>query len=143
MARSLRRWSAASGRERHAGKAVHYSKLSAQQAEAQSAFAEAAAQYDNCLTVLSTADGASPEEEAPLLVAHGVAARNAGDNRAGYRSLMRAIDLYRGQDDPSGLGSATIEALGMFCRRIGRWSCCGGLWPPAIGWSRALRRGCT
>ena len=100
--------------ERHAGKAVRYSKLSAQQAEAQSAFAEAAAHYDNCLTVLSTADGASPEEEAPLLVSHGVAARNAGDNRAGYRSLMRAIDLYRGQDELSSLGSATIEVLGMF-----------------------------
>jgi class 3 adenylate cyclase len=96
---------------RHAAKAVHYSKLAAQQAEAQFAWDEAAKHYEDCLTLVSDAEDNLGEDEATLLTTLGTCARNAGDYRASWRSLMRAMTVYRQRDDGPGMAKATLELL--------------------------------
>jgi class 3 adenylate cyclase len=96
---------------RHAEKAVRYSKLAAQQAEALFAWAEAAKHYEDCLTLVSEAEGVLGEDEAALLTSLGACARNAGDYRDAWRSLMRAITVYRMRGDAPGMARATLDAL--------------------------------
>jgi class 3 adenylate cyclase len=96
---------------RHAAKAVHYSKLAAQQAEAQFAWDEAAKHYEDCLTLVSEAEDGLGEDEATLLTTLGTCARNGGDLRGSWRSLMRAITVNRERGDASGIARATLEAL--------------------------------
>jgi class 3 adenylate cyclase len=96
---------------RHAAKAVRYSKLAAQQAEAQSAWDEAVKHYEDCLTLVSEAEDRLGEDESELLTSMGSCARNAGDYRAAWRSLMRAITVYRQRGDGAGIARATLEAL--------------------------------
>ncbi|MCH8162441.1 MAG: hypothetical protein IIB88_11190, partial [Chloroflexi bacterium] len=96
---------------RHAEKAVHYSKLAAGQAEEQAAWDVAAKHYEHCLTLVSEAEDKLGEDEAALLTQHGVCARNTGDYRACWRSLMRARTLYQERGEPAGLAQATLEAL--------------------------------
>jgi eukaryotic-like serine/threonine-protein kinase len=98
---------------RHAAKAVHYAKLAAQQAEAQFAWDDAATHYEHCLTLIGDAADGLGEDEAALLVAMGICARNGGSPRPAWRSLMRAITLYRERDDGAGAARATLEALGI------------------------------
>jgi class 3 adenylate cyclase len=95
---------------RHAAKAVRYSKLAAQQAEAQSAWDEAVKHYEDCLTLVSEAEDRLGEDESALLTSMGTCARNAGDYRAAWRSLMRAITVNRQRGDGAGVARATLEA---------------------------------
>ncbi|MHB8575488.1 MAG: protein kinase domain-containing protein, partial [Dehalococcoidia bacterium] len=96
---------------RHAGKAVRYGKLAAQQAEAATAWAEAARQYERCLALVSEADDRLGEDEAALYTAAGRCCRNAGDYRPAWRNLMRAITVCRGRGDGAGMARATLEAV--------------------------------
>lgn len=94
----------------HGAKAVHYSQVAARQAETQSAWAEAAHHYENCLTLVSEAPSEYDEDEASLLFAHGHASILHADVRAGWRSLMRARDLARAAGDLDTLVEATLTA---------------------------------
>ncbi len=96
---------------RHAAKAVRYSKLAAQQAEAQFGWDEAAKHYEDCLTLVTEAEDKLGEDEASLLTAIGTCARNDGDYRGAWRALMRAITVYRQNGDAAGVARATLEAL--------------------------------
>jgi hypothetical protein len=66
---------------RHAARAVRYSKLAAQQAEAQSAWDVAARHYEHCLTHVTDGGDALGEDEAGLLTAMGRCARDDGQQR--------------------------------------------------------------
>jgi tetratricopeptide (TPR) repeat protein len=95
---------------RHAEKAMHYSKLAAEQAEAQYGWDEAARHYEDCLTLLGSGDAGPKAEEAELLIALGICARNAGNYRTAWRSLMRAIDLCKETEDARGQARAALQA---------------------------------
>ncbi len=95
----------------HAAKAVHYSKLAAEQAEVQSGWAEAARHYDNAASLVSEASDGLGEDEAALLFAAGCAARSAGSQRVAWRSFMRAIVVFRARGEPTGIARATLEAM--------------------------------
>jgi hypothetical protein len=95
--------------------------LAAEQAERTTAWEEAARHYERCLTLVGELEGrgagdaAQPTEgEAALLLALGRCWRNAGEHRAAWRSLMRAIELYHARDDGVGHARATLEALEIF-----------------------------
>jgi predicted ATPase len=103
----------------HAEKAMHYSKLAAEQAEAQFGWDEAARHYEDCLTLSGAADEQQTDAEKDLLLALGICARNAGDYRKSWRSLMRAIDIARERSDAIGMANATLEAQQMVARRLG------------------------
>ena len=96
---------------RHAARAVHYAKLAAQQAEAQFAWDVAARHYESCLALVSEAEDALGEDEAALLTRMGICSRNDGEWRAGWRSLMRALAIYRERGDATNLARVTLEAL--------------------------------
>jgi len=96
---------------RHAARAVHYAKLAAQQAEAQFAWDAAARHYESCLALVSEAEDALGEDEAALLTSLGICSRNDGAWRAGWRSLMRAITIYRERGDAANMARVTLEAL--------------------------------
>ena len=70
----------------HAEKAVRYSELAAEHAKTQSAWPDAARHYENVLMLVSDPSSELDADEAELLTAHGVCARNAGDSRAAWRS---------------------------------------------------------
>jgi hypothetical protein len=95
----------------HAVKAVSYAELAAQQAEAATAWDEAARHYENCLALITSADDELGEDEPALLVALGRSYRNAAEWRPAWRHLMRAIALYEQRGDAVGLGNATLEAI--------------------------------
>jgi predicted ATPase len=97
--------------ERHAVKAMRYSKLAAEQAEAQAAWAEVARHYEHCLTLLAGTETELDEDEAALLTALGTCHRNAFAMREAWRRLMRARTLYQQRGDGAGLARATLEAL--------------------------------
>lgn len=96
---------------RHAAKAVHYSKLAAQQAEAQFGWDVAVMHYEHCLALVTDAHDALGEDEAALLMSLGICARNDGEYRAAWRSLMRSIALSRDRGDGAGVARATMDAL--------------------------------
>jgi class 3 adenylate cyclase len=96
---------------RHAARAVRYAKLAAQQAEAQFAWDVAARHYEHCLALVSEAEDALGEDEAALLTALGISSRNDGEWRAGWRSLMRAVSLYKERGDAASAARSTLEAL--------------------------------
>jgi class 3 adenylate cyclase len=96
---------------RHAARAVHYAKLAGQQAEAQFAWDVAARHYESCLALVSEAADALGEDEAALLTRLGICSRNDGEWRAGWRSLMRAVSIYRERGDAPGVARVTLEAL--------------------------------
>jgi class 3 adenylate cyclase len=97
----------------HAEKAMHYSKLAAKQAEAQFGWDEAARHYEDCLTLAGSADEQQVDAEKELLLSLGICARNAGDYRKSWRSLMRAMDIARERKDATGMARAAIEAQQM------------------------------
>jgi class 3 adenylate cyclase len=97
----------------HARKAVHYAKLAAEQAEAQSAWDDAARHYEHCLTLVTEAEDALGEDEAALLTSLGVCQRNDAQMRAAWRALMRAIAVSKARDDPMGVARATLGAVGI------------------------------
>jgi class 3 adenylate cyclase len=96
---------------RHAEKAVRYSKLAAQQSEALFAWGEAVRHYEACLALVSEAAPEESKDEAELLSALGVCARNDGDYRDAWRALMRSITVFGQREDAAGMARATLEAL--------------------------------
>ena len=97
----LRRELAASG--------ARYSRLAAERAAGQLAWDEAAHHYDRCLSVVSGADGHLDEDEAELLTALGRCWLLVGEVRSAWRSLLRAIEIFRARGDAVGLARATLE----------------------------------
>ena len=95
--------------ERHTEKAIHYSRLAAEQARVQAAWAEATRHYRDCLG-LADPSTTPPEQRAELLIALGVCARSAGEYRLARGSLLEAADLC-GEGDPEGLARAALEAV--------------------------------
>jgi class 3 adenylate cyclase len=98
---------------RHAAKAMHYSKLAAHQAEAQAAWSEAALHYESCLTLLSEAGDGLEEDEAAMLTAQGHSLRASADIRGAWRSIMRALTIYRERADGPGFARAFLEVDGI------------------------------
>jgi eukaryotic-like serine/threonine-protein kinase len=95
---------------RHAERALRYSRLAAEQAEAQSAWDEAARHYEHCLTLVGEAAGPLKDTEPDLLIASGRSLRCALEPRAAWRNLMRAITLCKQRGDAVGVARATLEA---------------------------------
>jgi DNA-binding CsgD family transcriptional regulator len=93
-----------------ARKALLYSKLAAEQAEAATAWDEASRHYEACLTLLTASRGVSGEDEGALLVALGRCQRNDAQSRPAWRSLMRAMSIYRERGDGRGVARAALEA---------------------------------
>jgi class 3 adenylate cyclase len=96
---------------RHARRAVHYAKLAARQAEAQTAWDEAAKWYERALSLVTAAEDGLGEDEAELLAALGHVQRLNTDFRASWRNLMRAIGLFRQRGDGVRGALATLDAL--------------------------------
>ncbi len=84
---------------RHARRAVHYARLAAQQAEAQTAWDEAAKWYERALSLVTGAEDGLGEDEAELLAALGEVQRLNTDIRASWRNYMRAIEMFRDRND--------------------------------------------
>jgi hypothetical protein len=95
---------------RFAAKAVRYAKLAAAQAEAQTAWDDAADWYERVLALVSASDDGLGEDEAQLLVALGVCQRNSTNHRSAWRNLMRATTLFRQRGDNVAMARATVEA---------------------------------
>jgi DNA-binding CsgD family transcriptional regulator len=100
--------SAVLGRK-HAERAVRYSKLAGEQAEAQTAWAEAAHHYENCLTMVDEAPDDLGQDEADLLTSLGVCYCNANALRDAWPAFMRAITIYRDRGDAESFARATLE----------------------------------
>ena len=96
---------------KHAAKALHYSTLAAQQAETQSAWAEAGRHYDHCLTLVTTSEDGLEGDDAELLTLLGVCELNMNDQRSAWRSLNRAITIAQERDDPVAMVAATVHAM--------------------------------
>ena len=83
--------------ERHGAKAVRYSKLAAQQAEAQFAWDEAMKHYEDCLSLVGEAEHRLGEDEAALLTTLGTgtmdAARTAGTTAGHVFSTVKEKTL--------------------------------------------------
>ena len=96
----------------HAERAVRYSKLAGEQAEAQAAWTEAARQYENAVALMDHAGESAGAERAALLHALGRSLGRAGEYRSAWRNFMAAADLYRAHD-PGGMHLAVlvIDAL--------------------------------
>jgi len=115
---------------RHAEKAVRYSKLAAEQAEAATAWNEAARHYESCLGLIAASGTGLGEDEASLLVAAGRCFRYDAQYRAAWRSLMRATALFRDRGDGVGMARAALEASEIWaprdaspCSRRRPWAC--------------------
>ncbi|HVA19635.1 MAG TPA: protein kinase [Solirubrobacteraceae bacterium] len=95
----------------HARKAAHYARLAGEQAEAQSGWDDAARHYAACLALVQAADDRLGEDEAALLEALGRCELNAQRFRPAWRSLLNAIDLYRGRGDWAAGARSTLLAV--------------------------------
>ena len=93
----------------HAERAARYSRIAAEQAEAQFAWEQAVRHYERCLALVGESDDGLGEEEAELLIALAGCQRNAAGAAATSRSLIRAIDLYRRRRDGRGMARTVLE----------------------------------
>ncbi|MEO6397265.1 MAG: protein kinase [Tepidiformaceae bacterium] len=100
--------------DRYAQRAFLYSKLAAEQAEEQAAWAEAARRYESCLTLLTETEASLEGDDAGLYLAAGRCHLNANNGRDAWRRLMRAMDLYKARGDGVGMANAAVEADGVF-----------------------------
>ncbi len=82
-------------------------RAEAERAEAATLWDEAATLYERCLSEGEHA----PVEQAELLFAVGRCYRNLAEARTAWRSLMRAITLFREAGDTTSMAAATVEAL--------------------------------
>jgi tetratricopeptide (TPR) repeat protein len=98
----------------HARRAVHYSRLAAEQAEAVAGWDEARHHYQRCLDLLADTSDDLGEDRADLLVRLGRCARDSGDSRVAWRSLREAIELYRRAGDGPAMAHATLDALHVY-----------------------------
>ena len=95
----------------HAARVARYSRMAAEQAEAQFAWGEAARLYEQCLSLVTEAPDRLGEDEAELLVAAATCYIHAADPRAGLRHTTHARDIYRDRGDPTGFARATLIPL--------------------------------
>jgi predicted ATPase len=93
--------------------ALRYSKLAAEQAEAATAWEEAARHYERCLALIADAEDGLGEDEAALLLALGRCWRQGFEIYVPRQRLLRAIDLYRERGDWRGMAEALIQCMGM------------------------------
>ncbi len=96
--------------DHHAEKAMHYSRLAAQQAESQAGWGEAARHYEDCLALIEDTDTALAADEAALCLAAGICHRNDFVARDAWRRLLRAMDLYRARGEGAGMARAALAA---------------------------------
>src|SRR5581483_9494153 len=71
---------------------------------------DAVREYEAALSIVSAGD-APDEDEAALLTALGSCYWNLSEARTAWRTLRRAIALYRDRNDRVGLAHATVEIL--------------------------------
>jgi class 3 adenylate cyclase/tetratricopeptide (TPR) repeat protein len=95
----------------YAAKALHYSRLAAEQAEAQFAFDVAARHYGRCVELLQSSSQEDTAAEAALLQALGRALRNTGEYRQAWRTFWHAIQRFDAAGDRMGLARTALEAL--------------------------------
>ena len=88
----------------------------AREAESSYQWDAAAAAYEQALTMLSQAD-APPIEQAPLLASIGRCYRCMGEARTAWRSLMRAIAIFRDAGDAEAMADTSLEALRIWSPR--------------------------
>jgi tetratricopeptide (TPR) repeat protein len=89
----------------------------AQRAETATLWEDAARLYEQQLSSSAGNVAASRIEQAAILTALGRCYRSMGEARAGWRSLMRAIALFREEGDTTGVADATLEALRIWAPR--------------------------
>jgi eukaryotic-like serine/threonine-protein kinase len=111
---------------RYAEKAVHYAKLAAEQAEAQTAWDDAVNWYQRCLALLTGSADDPLVDKAELLTALGMAQRDAGltaDQTAEpLETFTQAKALYLARNDAIGFARVTVEAvMGRDERAAERW----------------------
>ena len=95
----------------HASKARSFSEIAARQSERTSAWSEAARHWQNAVAAAESEDAPTNELFADLLSSAGRAIRIEGGNvRAGWRSLLRAREIYRELGLSKGVADATQEA---------------------------------
>jgi tetratricopeptide (TPR) repeat protein len=88
---------------------MHAALAAARQAEAATLWDVAAERYEACLSAIAGTTLAS--EEAELLTALGRCYWNLSEARTAWRTLRRAMALYREQGDGAGMARATLEVL--------------------------------
>jgi len=94
----------------HGEKAYRYSKLAAEQAEAQFAWPEAAALYGRCVELHRQSRGTIDADIGPVLTNLARDGWNAGVAES-IRYALEAMDLYRERGDGPGFARAAIVAL--------------------------------
>jgi hypothetical protein len=95
----------------HAERAAHYSRSAAENAEAQAGWGEAVRHYTQVLALIDERGVAATDAEtAALQLRLGISARNSGDQRVAWRSLMRAADHYRRLGDGVAFATTVVEA---------------------------------
>jgi tetratricopeptide (TPR) repeat protein len=95
----------------HLQKAVHYSRIAGEAAEAQAGWSEAARHYANIATLME--DSPNGPEFVPILTALGRCRRWDGDHRDAWKALMRARSLAQVLGDPIGVARASVELDGL------------------------------
>src|SRR5437763_3435901 len=85
-------------------------RLTAARAAEATLWADAIREYEACLSIVSSGE-APGEDEAALLTALGSCYWNLSEARTAWRTLRRAIALYRDRGDVVGLARATVESL--------------------------------
>ena len=91
----------------HAGKAARYTRLAAEQAEAASAWDEAARQYEACLAIIGDAPDRLGEDDAAIYLALGVANKRSR-SKSPHDALDRSLALYRARDDAAGVAATAL-----------------------------------
>jgi tetratricopeptide (TPR) repeat protein len=95
----------------YAQRAVRYSRLAAEQAEAVAAWDDARRHYQRCLDLLADDDGQLDEDDAVLLVHLGRCSRDSEDFRGASRAFYQAIERYRARGDGRAVAQTTLDAL--------------------------------
>lgn len=72
---------------------------------------DAVAEFEQCLSLAAGADDRLGQDEAALLTSLGSCYWNLSEARPAWRSLRRAIALFKERDDAIGLAQATVEIL--------------------------------
>ena len=82
-------------------------------AQARLQWQEAAAHFDECLSIAARDQPVPILEEFEIQLARGICLRNAADWRPAWRALRRAFDLAVEHDDATAMGRAALELMEM------------------------------
>lgn len=86
-------------------------RLDAERAEGATLWHEAARLYEECLSLIADPDVAAEEDEAALLTGLGRCYWQQAEARAAWRTLMRAMAVYRQRGDGVGHAAAAAELM--------------------------------